>query len=233
MGFNPFHLVAWYLVFVFSTTLHEAAHALVSWKLGDATAYQGGQVTLDPRPHMKREPAGMIWVPLISFMVNGWMLGWASTPISGEWGWRYPKRSAWTSFAGPLANLMQATLAFLLIRIGLAIGVFHRPFLTQLIFADHMADASGVWNGVIFLLSIMLTLNLLLFLLNLIPVPPFDGGSVMMLFMDDETARDWMTRMFNRRMIMIALIVAFFGFGYIFRPILALTKSLLYWGVGY
>ena len=56
--------VTWYVAFLFSLTLHEAAHALAAYKLGDPTAYHGGQVTLNPLPHMQREPFGTILVPL-------------------------------------------------------------------------------------------------------------------------------------------------------------------------
>ena len=70
----------WYVVFVFSTVLHEAAHAFASWRLGDSTAYQGGQVSVNPVPHIRREPVGMVVVPIISFVFTGWMFGWASAP---------------------------------------------------------------------------------------------------------------------------------------------------------
>lgn len=57
----------WYVVFIFSTTFHEAAHAFTALKLGDSTAYEGGQVTLDPLPHIRREPVGTIVFPILSF----------------------------------------------------------------------------------------------------------------------------------------------------------------------
>src|SRR2546422_6505961 len=70
----------WYLVFLFSTTFHEAAHAWVAQLGGDLTAYEGGQVSLDPRPHIRREPWGMVVLPLISVLMFGWPFGFASTP---------------------------------------------------------------------------------------------------------------------------------------------------------
>ena len=66
--------------FLFSTTVHEAMHALVAWKLGDPTAYNGGQVSLSPIPHIKREPIGMLVLPLLTAMTQGWAIGWASAP---------------------------------------------------------------------------------------------------------------------------------------------------------
>ena len=72
--------LGWYVVFVFSVTCHEAAHAFAAMKLGDKTAYHGGQVTLDPTPHVRRSPFGMVVVPILSFLLGGWMIGWASAP---------------------------------------------------------------------------------------------------------------------------------------------------------
>ena len=67
--------LTWFVVFLFSTTLHEAGHAFAANKLGDPTAYEGGQVSLNPLPHIQREPLGMIVVPLITFAANQWMMG--------------------------------------------------------------------------------------------------------------------------------------------------------------
>ncbi|MGC4091594.1 MAG: site-2 protease family protein [Polyangiaceae bacterium] len=115
--------VVWYLVFVFSTTCHEAAHAFAALKGGDRTAYSMGQVTLDPLPHIKREPIGMVIVPILSFQM-GMMIGWASTPFDPSWGARYPRRWALMSFAGPLTNFVLAALALIAIKALASAGVF-------------------------------------------------------------------------------------------------------------
>ena len=73
--------LVFYVVFLYSTTLHEASHAWAALRGGDPTAYHGGQVTLDPRPHIRREPIGMVVLPLISVLVSGWPLGFASAPF--------------------------------------------------------------------------------------------------------------------------------------------------------
>ena len=70
----------WYVVFLLSTTCHEAAHALVAKWGGDLTTFHGGQVTLNPPPHIRRTPFGMVIFPLITYAMNGWMMGWASAP---------------------------------------------------------------------------------------------------------------------------------------------------------
>ena len=100
----------WYFVFVYTTVLHEAAHAWSALRLGDDTAYRGGQVSLDPTPHIRREPFGLVIVPIVSWFLNKgqWMLGWASAPYDPDWARRYPRRSAWMAMAGPGANLLMA-----------------------------------------------------------------------------------------------------------------------------
>ena len=124
---NLFDGAAWYLVFLFSTTLHEASHALVALKLGDDTAHRGGQVTLDPTPHIKREPLGMVIVPILSFLFSGWMIGWASAPYDPSWANRHPQRAAWMAIAGPASNFLLMLTAALLIHLGMMIGWFEAP----------------------------------------------------------------------------------------------------------
>ena len=113
----------WFVAFLFSTTVHEAMHALVAWKGGDPTAYHGGQVSLSPIPHIRREPIGMVVVPLLTALTQGWALGWASTPYDPYWAARHPKRAALMSAAGPAGNLMIAGVAFALLKVGLSVGM--------------------------------------------------------------------------------------------------------------
>jgi len=189
-------LVIWYTVFVVSTTLHEAAHALAAWRLGDPTAYMGGQVTLDPTPHVRREPIGMIVAPLISFFfVNGqWMIGWASAPYDPLWAMRWPRRAALMALAGPAANLLLALLAGLALKYGLSTGYFGG--LARWQFA-HVVEGGkpGISEGIGVALSITYSLNLALAVFNMFPVPPFDGSAVLLGVLPERTARtvqDWL-----------------------------------------
>jgi Zn-dependent protease len=84
----------YYVVFLFSTLLHEAAHAWAAMRGGDPTAYHSGQVTLDPLPHVRREPIGMVGLPILSVIISGWPFGFASAPYDPHWAARYPKRAA-------------------------------------------------------------------------------------------------------------------------------------------
>ncbi len=119
----------WYFVFLYSTVCHEAAHAWAALKLGDDTAYRGGQVSLDPVPHIRREPVGMVLFPIITFLMNAshgvtWMMGWASAPYDPVWAARNPRHAAWMALAGPGANLLLVVAAGMCIRLGLAAGWF-------------------------------------------------------------------------------------------------------------
>src|SRR6201997_2966744 len=119
--------VIWYIVFLFSTTCHEGAHALVAKLGGDPTAFHGGQVSLNPWPHIRREPFGTVIVPIISYLVAHWMIGWASAPYDPEWQQRYPRRAAWMALAGPAANFSLVLSSAILIRVGIATHYFRMP----------------------------------------------------------------------------------------------------------
>src|SRR5262245_50104923 len=167
----------WFFAFLFSTTFHEAAHAYVAWRGGDSTAYHGGQVSLSPLPHIRREPIGMLVVPLFTALTQGWAIGWASTPYDPRWEVRFPRRAALMAASGPVANLLIAIAAFASLKIGLATGLFVNPDHATI---DHLVDVSVGGSGAAMLagkiFSIFLMLNVLLFAFNLLPLPPLDGG---------------------------------------------------------
>ena len=165
--------------FSFSLTCHEAAHALVAKWGGDLTAYQAGQVTLNPLPHIQRELWGTVVVPLLSFLLGGWMIGWGSAPYDPYWEERYPKRAAWMALAGPAANVILMMLSALAMRIGLASGVFQPGRLAF----DLIIEGEDMAGGVATFLSILFSLNLLLALFNSIPVPPLDGRTAIGLIL--------------------------------------------------
>ncbi len=224
--------IIWYVVFIFSLTLHEAAHAFMAMRGGDLTAYRSGQVSLDPVPHIRREPFGTIFVPLISFALSGWMIGWASTPYDPGWAYEHPKRAGQMALAGPVANLFLVIVAMLAIRAGVFAGVFQAP--VQIQFAQIVStDAGAGWLTLATLLSVMFTLNLLLFLFNLIPFPPLDGGSVLALVLPEDRARRLMALMSQPQFSMLGLLVAWFAIGPLFGPTLLFAVNLLYPEVHY
>ena len=171
-----------YIVFLFSTTCHEAAHALIAKLGGDTTASEGGQVSLNPLPHIRRELFGMVIMPLIGILTRTGLIGWASAPYDPKWSREHPKRAAWMSLAGPAANFSLAILAAVAMRIGLATGVFV-PVEPSYVAIVATPQPGGILEGVAVVLSICFSLNLLLGCFNLLPFPPLDGSHVVRHFL--------------------------------------------------
>lgn len=166
MGSSVGKIAITFAVFLFSTACHEAAHAWMAYKWGDTTGKDAGQLTLDPIPHIRREPFGMLVLPLLLLVQSGgtMLMGWASTPVTPSQ-MRDPKWGQfWTSAAGPLTNLTLAVASLLLLKtvhtsVGASLGDLREAF--------------------IFLLETGLWLNLLLMVFNFLPIPPLDGGAML------------------------------------------------------
>ncbi len=207
-----------YVVFLLSTTCHEAAHALAAKMGGDMTAFEGGQVTLNPLPHIKREPFGMVLMPLLGIFAGGGLIGWASAPYDPLWSIRHPKRAGLMSLAGPAANFTLAILAGLALHIGLATGALSRGNLD-----GSMAE------GIAAVLSTFFTLNLLLGVFNLLPFPPLDGYGALSLFTSEEGARKLVEWRFKFRGIAIlGLVLGWRIVDTIYQPLLQFGINLIY-----
>ncbi len=166
--------------------IHEFAHALAAYRLGDGTAKLMGRLTLDPRAHF--DPMGGLLLA-VSVMLLGFGFGWAKpTPYNprnlqgGRWG------EAIVSAAGPISNLVLA--------IGGAIPL-------------RFINATGMDAGLVTpFLSFFVTINLVLMLFNLIPIPPLDGSKVLFAFLNPRTA--WQVRPVLEQYGFVILIGAMF-----------------------
>ena len=166
MDFSLIETIALYAVpVVFAITLHEASHGYVARIFGDHTAYMLGRVTLNPLKHI--DPVGTVIVPLALLLLSklagggGFLFGWAK-PVPVNFGnLRDPKRDMiWVAAAGPGSNFLQGLLwALLMVAV-----------------APH-----GVWPsaGLFEMADIGFKVNLILMALNLLPLPPLDGGRVL------------------------------------------------------
>jgi Zn-dependent protease len=224
---DPALALVYYVVFVFSVTLHEAAHAWAALRGGDPTAYHGGQVSLSPLPHMRREPIGMVLLPILTVIVSGWPFGYASAPYDPAWAARYPRRAAWMALAGPAANLAIMAVAALVLRVGLGRGVFLPPesvFFSQIVVSNSsdLASAGGM------LLSVLFSMNLLLAVLNLIPVPPLDGAGALGLVLPEDTARRYQDFVTGSGLGIIGIVIAWQLVDEIFHPIFLLLVNWLH-----
>jgi Zn-dependent protease len=218
----------WYAAFLFSTTVHEASHAYAALRLGDRTAYEGGQVTLDPIPHIRREPIGTIVIPILSFLVGGWMIGWASVPYNFQWALDHPKRAARMSSAGPAANLLLVLISALSIRLGMLLNIFIPP---DSINFTHVVAATeiGIFSAIASFLNVFFSLNLLLFLFNLLPIPPLDGSGIVPLFISEERASRYLQIIRHPSFSFMGIIVAWKVFDVIYSPLHLACVNLLYY----
>jgi Zn-dependent protease len=230
---EPLNAVVLYLVFLFSTVLHEAAHAWAAMRGGDPTAYHGGQVSLDPRPHVQREPFGMVLLPLISLAASGWIFGYASAPYDPRWAERHPKRAALMALAGPAANLVLVLTAWIVIRGGTAFGWFAAPMSVGF---DRIVEApgGGLPGVAALVLSVIFSLNLLLAVFNLIPFPPLDGSGVLPVVLPERAMSAYRSILSSRPgLAWIGIILAWMIFDRVFPPIWLAAVNLLYPGTGY
>jgi Zn-dependent protease len=226
--------VIWYIVFLFSTTCHEGAHALAAKLGGDPTAFHGGQASLNPVPHIQRAPFGMVIVPILTYILPPhWMFGWASAPYDPAWQHRYPRRAAWMALAGPAANFTLAIVAALSIRVGMAFGYFHMPDSVAFTRITEAA-ATGPTEFAATFLSILFVLNVLLGTFNLLPVPPLDGHTGVTLLMSESAGLRFLEWTNNQNLGMLGIVLAWVlydrVFGYIFQLALTLLYPGSHWG---
>lgn len=158
---DPILLIFQIAVLLLSVIVHEVAHGLMALHLGDTTAKDAGRLTLNPIRHI--DPIGSILVPIITYMTGGFLFGWAK-PVP------YNPRALYKDYiygplkvalVGPLSNFGLALIFGTIIRFA---GGFFSPLMVELLF------------------SIVL-LNCVLFIFNLIPIPPLDGSKILSLIL--------------------------------------------------
>jgi Zn-dependent protease len=154
-------LTVWALPVLFAITLHEVAHGWAARALGDSTAAMMGRLSLNPLKHI--DPVGTVVVPLVFLLLPGdFLFGWAKpVPVSMR-NLRNPRRDmALVAAAGPLSNLAMAFGWGLLLKLAGSQGV-----------------EEGLWLGIAMMAGAGIFMNLLLMALNLLPIPPLDGGRI-------------------------------------------------------
>ena len=220
-----------YLVFVvffffFSCFVVSFANA-AKWG-GHITASEGGQVSLNPIPHVRREFFGMVLLPMIGILTGTGLIGYASAPYDPAWAIKNPKKSGLMSLAGPGANFALALLAAIVMRIGLEAGFF----LPGSISTDAIVATAGdgLLAGIATVLSVVFSLNLLLGCFNLLPVPPLDGFGALTLFTDSEGALKLMRMRVHLRGfgLLAGLVIASYALGYFYAPLLEFGVRLIY-----
>lgn len=157
-----YNAAVWALPVLFAITLHEVAHGWVANKLGDGTAKMLGRLTPNPVKHI--DPIGTIAVPLVMLVLQaGFIFGWAKPVPVNTRNFKNPRRDmAIVAVAGPLANLAMAVFWVFVYKMGAS-----------------MVGDSGIAQGVQSMGGAGITINLVLFVFNLLPIPPLDGGRIL------------------------------------------------------
>jgi len=193
---------------LFAITVHEAAHGYAARHFGDATAYMLGRVTLNPVKHI--DPIGTILMPLLLyFATSGAFLFGYAKPVPVNFGrLRNPKRDMiWVALAGPGANLVQALLWGVLLYLLQGMGIYERFFI-------EMCQAGTL-------------VNVVMFAFNLFPLPPLDGGRILVGLLPYRQAvlvsriEPW------GFFVVMALVIAGVVSSLWMRPVMSLTYSFL------
>jgi Zn-dependent protease len=144
---------------IFAITLHEAAHGYAALKFGDTTAKMLGRITLNPLKHI--DPIGTILVPVVAYLSSGFLFGWAKPVPVNFSHLRRPKQDMlWVAAAGPGANILMAV------------------FWAGMIKLAHLMPGSDYAQPLAIMGSAGVMINAVLAALNLLPIPPLDGGRI-------------------------------------------------------
>jgi len=170
-------ITVWALPVLFAITLHEVAHGWVADKLGDPSAKMLGRLTLNPIKHI--DPIGTVVVPIVLVVASSmsgmgtFMFGWAKPVPVNPNNFKSPARDmAWVAIAGPASNLIMAIIWGLILKIGFMLQA-GSPDIAQFLIYSGVAGVS---------------INLILCVLNLLPIPPLDGSRVLSAFLPAKLA---------------------------------------------
>ena len=208
MELNIVQQVAVYaLPVVFAITLHEAAHGYVAKHFGDTTAYMLGRVSLNPLRHI--DLIGTVLIPLITLFLGGILFGWAKpVPVNFNYLHNPKKDMLWVALAGPGANLAMA--------LGWAV---------VLKFANMMPD-SALSLPMALMGMAGINVNIVLMVLNLLPLPPLDGGRIAVSLLPNRLAYRY--SMLEPYGMVLLVVLLFSGvLGTIMWPLINVTKSLI------
>lgn len=199
----------WALPVLSAITLHEVAHGWVAHRLGDATARSLGRLSLNPLRHV--DPIGTVLVPAVMLVASGFVFGWARPVPVNPGNLRRPRRDmAWVALAGPFANLLMAVAWVMAARLAL---VYHQALGDAALFLVLMG-AAGV------------LINTVLLVLNLLPLPPLDGGRVLTSLLPPP----WAARVARIERFGILIVVGLLvtgALGYVLTPLMALVVGSL------
>jgi Zn-dependent protease len=164
-------IAVWILPVLFAITVHEVAHGWVASKLGDKTAMIMGRLTLNPLKHI--DPVGTILVPGVLLLLGGIVFGWAKPVPVTYANLNHPKRDmAIVAAAGPASNFIMAIIWALIGKLGVI-----------------LLNAGFFWaQAIVYMGQAGILINLVIMILNLLPIPPLDGSRIVSGFLSAKAA---------------------------------------------
>jgi len=195
------------LPILFAITVHEAAHGYVAKYFGDLTADRMGRISLNPLKHI--DPFGTILLPALTVMLGGILFGWAKPVPVNFANLRNPKKDMlWVAAAGPAANLVMAIFWALMIKLSISMP-------ETIAYPLALMGNAGV------------TINIVLMVLNLLPLPPLDGGRIAVSLLPHDLAQPF--AQIERYGFIILIVLLFTGvLGKILMPVIGLVNSLIF-----
>jgi len=216
LDINIGYTVVLFVIFLLSLTVHECAHALAAEMSGGSTGRYMGRISLSPIPHI--DPIGTIVLPLMMFLYGGWMFGWAKPVPFNPMQLRNRKEvEIFIAVAGPLSNVLLGILFFVLLK-----AFFFSNIFSPLDFGDLALPIKDA-------LEIGLTLNIVLAVFNMIPIPPLDGHHVLRNLLPDTLAESFAQASPMIGIVGMVLLLATGITRYLIDPVLKVVGSMLYW----
>ena len=215
-------LIMYIVVLLLAISAHEAAHAWMSYKFGDDTAYLLGRVTLNPVKHT--DPIGTLLIPIASFIFTAVggplagipLIGWGKPTPVNPLRWRNKDlANVMVSIAGILANLTIAILALILFKVAQYSGLFAEG-----------ATLASISEPVEMLLYFAISMNLGLAIFNLLPIPPLDGSKVLYTFLP-AGSQSVLEAMERYSFIILIIVIKMRVLDYIFDPVWNIVERIL------
>ncbi len=225
------YAVQFMVILLFSLSFHEAAHAFIAHKCGDDTARLMGRMTLNPIVHI--DPVGTLLLPGIMILTNlmgtrlPFLLGWAKpVPVNPLNFREYHKGELLVSLAGPFSNLMLlaggAFACRMLVMFLLPVEVLKEP-------EPLLAALQNPFFSFVFFFAV---LNSVLFIFNLIPIPPLDGSHVLQLFLSREAAESYNRVMRPYGLFILIGLLWLGAFRILFQTMFGVVEWTIFKGVG-
>lgn len=190
-------------ILLMSVVIHEVSHGYAAFAFGDVTAKYAGRLTLNPFKHL--DMTGSIFVPILTYLTGGVVFGWAKPVPYNPYNLKNARiAEPFVAAAGPLSNFIIAIVFGLLIRFGAGTDLLSSAFLD--------------------ITKLLVTVNLVLGIFNLIPVPPLDGSKLLFAFLPQKF-NEW-RRMMEHNFLIVA-IVAIFLLSPVISPIVTFLYSVI------